>query len=102
MRFGTRKPLYEAESSAPPATVCVTGGTGYIAGAIIARLLAAEHSVHSTVRDPGNEKKLAFLRTLPGADARLKFFKVLCACAHPHAMASRHALATATYWHASW
>ena len=78
MKYGTRKPLYEAETSAQPATVCITGGTGYIAGAIIARLLLAGHTVHATVRDPSNEKKLQFLRTLPGAAARLKFFKVWC------------------------
>lgn len=76
MKYGTRKPLYEAEASAPQATVCVTGGSGYIAGAIIARLLLAGHSVHATVRDPSNEKKLQFLRSLPGADAHLQFFKV--------------------------
>ena len=71
-----RKPLYDIEEAAEPATVCVTGGTGYIAGAIIARLLASGHTVHATVRDPGNEKKLQFLKSLPGADLRLKFFKV--------------------------
>ena len=73
-----RKPLYDIEATAQPATVCVTGGTGYIAGAIIARLLAAGHTVHATVRDPGNEKKLAHLKSLPGAESRLRFFKVSC------------------------
>ena len=62
--------------------VCVTGGTGYIAGAIIARLLAAGHTVHATVRDPSNEQKLRWLRALPRAGTHLKFFKVTySACA---------------------
>ena len=69
------------EKDAEPATVCVTGGTGYIAGAIIARLLAAGHTVHATVRDPNNEQKLRWLRTLPKASTNLKFFKVMpCFC----------------------
>lgn len=74
-----RKPLYPIEKGAQSATVCVTGGTGYIAGAIIARLLAAGHTVHATVRDPSNEQKLRWLRALPNASSHLKFFKVaLC------------------------
>lgn len=72
-----RKPLYPIEREAPPATVCVTGGTGYIAGAIIARLLAAGHTVHATVRDPANEQKLRWLKALPQAGTHLKFFKVI-------------------------
>ncbi|CAL5224580.1 g7286 [Coccomyxa viridis] len=70
-----RKPLYPIEKGAQSATVCVTGGTGYIAGAIIARLLAAGHTVHATVRDPSNEQKLRWLRALPNASSHLKFFK---------------------------
>lgn len=73
---GMRKPLYPVEQDAEPATVCVTGGTGYIAGAIIARLLAAGHTVHATVRDPNNEQKLRWLNALPQASSHLKFFKV--------------------------
>jgi hypothetical protein len=71
-----RKPLYEAESSARSATVCITGGTGYIAGAIIKRLLAMGMTVNATVRDPTDEKKLAHLKVMPGAATRLHFFKV--------------------------
>ena len=73
---GMRKPLYPVEWDAEPAAVCVTGGTGYIAGAIIARLLAAGHTVHATVRDPNNEEKLRWLIALPQASSHLKFFKV--------------------------
>ena len=76
MAYRLRKPLYDVESSHKPTTVCVTGGTGYIAGAIIARLLASGHTVHATVRDPNNDSKLQFLKSLPGAETRLKFFKV--------------------------
>lgn len=74
-----RKPLYTIEKDAQAAAVCVTGGTGYIAGVIIARLLAAGHTVHATVRDPNNEQKLRWLQGLPHASTHLKFFKVaLC------------------------
>lgn len=77
MAYPLRKPLYEIERAAEPTSVCVTGGTGYIAGAIIARLLAAGHTVHATVRDPNSQTKLRYLKSLPGADTRLHFFKVL-------------------------
>lgn len=73
---GMRKPLYPVERDAEPATVCVTGGTGYIAGVIIARLLAAGHTVHATVRDPNNEQKLRWLKALPHASSHLRLFKV--------------------------
>ena len=70
-----RKPLYPAERAAPPTTVAVTGATGYIAGALVARLLAAGHTVHGTVRDPASAK-CAHLRAMDGAAQRLKLFKV--------------------------
>ncbi len=76
MAYPLRKPLYEIERAAEPTTVCVTGGTGFIAGAIIARLLAAGHTVHATVRDPSSQTKLEYLKSLPGAETRLHFFKV--------------------------
>ena len=57
---------------------------GYIAGAIIARLLTAGHTVHATVRDPSNEEKLRWLKGLPQAATHLKFFKVMpCLRSHP-------------------
>ncbi|KAK9839285.1 hypothetical protein WJX81_005644 [Elliptochloris bilobata] len=70
-----RKPLYDIEREAKPSLVCVTGGTGYIAGAIVRRLLASGHSVRITCRDPGNEARLRYLRSLPGADRRLEVYK---------------------------
>lgn len=76
MADGLRKPLYDAERRVAPAVVCVTGGTGYIAGAVIKRLLAMGMTVHVTVRDPNNHGKLAHLQNIPDAGTRLKFFKV--------------------------
>ncbi|KAE8669302.1 Vestitone reductase [Hibiscus syriacus] len=56
-------------------TVCVTGGTGFIASWLIKRLLHEGYSVHTTVRsDPGNKRDLSFLTTLPGAAERLEIF----------------------------
>jgi hypothetical protein len=40
-------PLRPEEKAAPPMHVCVTGATGYVAGHIVARLLAAGHTVGS-------------------------------------------------------
>ncbi|KAK9015892.1 hypothetical protein V6N11_006982 [Hibiscus sabdariffa] len=56
-------------------TVCVTGGTGFIASWLIRRLLQEGYSVHTTVRpDPENKRDLSFLTSLPGADEKLKIF----------------------------
>jgi nucleoside-diphosphate-sugar epimerase len=45
-------PPYPAELSASPTTVAVTGCAGYVAAAIVARLLLLGHTVHGTCRDP--------------------------------------------------
>ncbi|GMI75854.1 BRI1-5 ENHANCED 1 [Hibiscus trionum] len=56
-------------------TVCVTGGTGYVASWLIKVLLDDGYFVHTTVRaDPGNKRDLSFLTSLPGADEKLKIF----------------------------
>ncbi|GMI80803.1 BRI1-5 ENHANCED 1 [Hibiscus trionum] len=56
-------------------TVCVTGGTGFVASWLIKRLLEEGYSVRATVRaDPGNKRDLSFLTNLPGAAERLKIF----------------------------
>ncbi|KAE8669306.1 NAD(P)-binding Rossmann-fold superfamily protein isoform 2 [Hibiscus syriacus] len=56
-------------------TVCVTGGTGFIAAWLIKRLLQQGYSVRTNVRsDPGNKRDLSFLTTLPGAAERLEIF----------------------------
>ena len=71
-----RLALYARESNATPTTVCVTGATGYIATAIISRLLAAGHTVHGTARADPASPRLQPLRELPGAEGRLKLFQV--------------------------
>lgn len=53
------------KSTAP---VLVTGSTGFIAGHVIAELLAAGYAVRGTVRDLAATHKTAHLRALPGAD----------------------------------
>ncbi|WRX10663.1 NAD-dependent epimerase/dehydratase - like 5 [Theobroma cacao] len=56
-------------------TVCVTGGTGFIASWLIKRLLEEGYSVHATVRaDPENRRDTSFLTSLPGAAEKLKIF----------------------------
>jgi len=71
-----RKPLFPAETALPRQTVAVTGASGYLAGTIVRRLLAAGHTVHGTVRDPAITGKVAHLWDMPGAGERLKLFKV--------------------------
>ncbi|KAJ8749020.1 hypothetical protein K2173_013463 [Erythroxylum novogranatense] len=57
-------------------TVCVTGGTGFLASWLIMRLLQHGYSVHTTIRtDPGHERDLNFLTSLPGASEKLSIFE---------------------------
>ncbi len=72
--FLSRKPLTPAELAEAPCRVCVTGAAGYIASAIVCRLLAAGHTVHATYRDRDDANTLAALKALPGAD-RLEWFR---------------------------
>ncbi|XP_056173667.1 vestitone reductase-like isoform X3 [Syzygium oleosum] len=56
-------------------TVCVTGGTGFIASWLIMRLLEHGYSVRTTVRpDPDGSRDISFLKNLPGASERLRIF----------------------------
>ncbi|KAF8028406.1 hypothetical protein BT93_E1116 [Corymbia citriodora subsp. variegata] len=56
-------------------TVCVTGGTGFIASWLIMRLLEHGYSVRTTVRpDPDGKRDISFLKNLPGASERLRIF----------------------------
>jgi nucleoside-diphosphate-sugar epimerase len=55
--------------------ICVTGATGYVAGHIVKRLLAAGHTVHGTCRSPDDARSTAHLRALPGAPQRLHLFR---------------------------
>jgi len=53
-------------------TVCVTGASGFIGAHLVRALLEAGHTVVGTVRDADNDAKTAHLRSLPGADERLR------------------------------
>ncbi|XP_039168101.1 vestitone reductase-like [Eucalyptus grandis] len=54
-------------------TVCVTGGTGFIASWLIMRLLERGYSVRTTVRpDSDGSRDTDFLKNLPGASERLR------------------------------
>ncbi|KAL5859890.1 hypothetical protein ACOSQ4_001186 [Xanthoceras sorbifolium] len=56
-------------------TVCVTGGTGFIASWLIMRLLEHGYFVRTTVRsDPEKKRDLSFLTHLPGASEKLQIF----------------------------
>lgn len=68
-------PLTSAEQKAKPLRICVTGATGYLAGHIVQRLLAAGHTVHATARQPNSRSSTAHLLAMPGAAQRLKLFK---------------------------
>ncbi|KAK3021184.1 hypothetical protein RJ639_045562 [Escallonia herrerae] len=53
-------------------TVCVTGGTGFVASWLIMRLLEHGYSVNTTIRD--SKKYISYITNLPGASERLKIF----------------------------
>ncbi|KAL5792578.1 hypothetical protein ACOSP7_001172 [Xanthoceras sorbifolium] len=56
-------------------TVCVTGGTGYIASWLVMRLLQRGYTVHATIRShPERKKGVSYITNLPGASNRLKLF----------------------------
>ncbi|XVF44158.1 hypothetical protein PTKIN_Ptkin02bG0098100 [Pterospermum kingtungense] len=54
---------------------CVTGGTGFIAAYLVKSLLEKGCFVRITVRDPGDEGKVGFLKELAGAKERLRIMK---------------------------
>ncbi|CAN0862388.1 Phenylacetaldehyde reductase [Linum grandiflorum] len=56
-------------------TVCVTGGSGYIASWIIKLLLERGYTVKTTVRDPTDKTKIQHLLSLDGAGDRLQLYK---------------------------
>lgn len=65
-------PSPKAPTDAP---VLVTGGTGYVAGRVIERLLREGLTVHATVRDASKEDRLRYLVELAeGLPGRVKFF----------------------------
>ncbi|WCJ22859.1 NAD(P)-binding Rossmann-fold superfamily protein [Euphorbia peplus] len=59
-------------------TVCVTGGTGFLASWLIMKLLQHGYSVHTTIRpdpEPGHKRDVGFLTNLLGAMNKLKIFE---------------------------
>ncbi|PON58672.1 NAD(P)-binding domain containing protein [Trema orientale] len=58
-------------------TVCVTGGTGYVASWLIMRLLQHGYSIRATVRShsSGNERDISYLTNLAGAKERLEILE---------------------------
>ena len=56
------------------AHVLVTGATGYVAGRLIERLLAAGANIHAAVRDPSDTAKIAHLIEMAAAGS-ISFFK---------------------------
>ncbi|KAL8152030.1 hypothetical protein V2J09_021838 [Rumex salicifolius] len=55
--------------------VCVTGASGFVASWIVKRLLSSGYYVVGTVRDPGDDKKLAHMWKLEGAKEMLQLVK---------------------------
>ncbi|THF95813.1 hypothetical protein TEA_018228 [Camellia sinensis var. sinensis] len=56
-------------------TVCVTGGSGFIASWLVKLLLQRGYTVRASVRDPSDPKKTEHLLALDGAKERLHLFK---------------------------
>ncbi|CAI9106304.1 OLC1v1005436C5 [Oldenlandia corymbosa var. corymbosa] len=56
-------------------TVCVTGGSGFIASWVVKFLLQKGYTVKASVRNPGDPKKVEHLLALDGAKERLHLFK---------------------------
>ncbi|KAG5565654.1 hypothetical protein RHGRI_001538 [Rhododendron griersonianum] len=56
-------------------SVCVIGGTGYVASWLIMRLLQSGYTVRTTVRSyPDSNKDISYLTNLPGAPEKLEIF----------------------------
>ncbi|XP_074279690.1 NADPH HC-toxin reductase 1-like [Silene latifolia] len=56
--------------------VCVTGGSGYIGSYLIKKLLdKGTYFVHATLRNLGDSAKVGLLKSLRGAETRLKLFE---------------------------
>lgn len=56
--------------------VCVTGGSGFIGSWLVSLLLARGYTVHATLKDLNDEQETKHLKTLDGADTRLRLFQI--------------------------
>ena len=70
-----RVPLTLIEKNGPQKICCVTGATSMVGSHVVRRLLRIGHTVHAPVRSLA-EKKVGFLKAMPGAKEHLKLFKV--------------------------
>ena len=70
-----RVPLTAMEKDCEKQVCCVTGATSYVGAHIVRRLLRGGHTVHAPVRSPDNEKRVGYLKAMPGAAERLTLFK---------------------------
>ncbi|OVA07671.1 NAD-dependent epimerase/dehydratase [Macleaya cordata] len=67
--------LRDMEGRSEKGIVCVTGGAGYIGSWLIMRLLERGYTVRTTVRlDPGLNRDISYLTSLPGASEKLQIF----------------------------
>lgn len=64
------------QGTSQPRCLLFSGGAGYIGSRIVARLLAAGHTVYATRRAAGDdEAAIAALQELPGAQERLRWLE---------------------------
>ncbi|MBC61224.1 MAG: hypothetical protein CMP11_02110 [Zetaproteobacteria bacterium] len=68
-------PLTRVEKEGSKKICCVTGATSMVGSHLVRRLLRTGHTVHAPVRSL-DDSKINFLKAMPGANERLKFFKV--------------------------
>ncbi|CAL5423811.1 unnamed protein product [Camellia sinensis] len=71
----TERELERERMSGQGKTVCVTGGSGFIASWLVKLLLQRGYTVRASVRDPSDPKKTEHLLALDGAKERLHLFK---------------------------
>ncbi|KAJ4837996.1 hypothetical protein Tsubulata_027873 [Turnera subulata] len=57
------------------ATVCVTGGSGYIGSSLVKKLLERGYTVHATLRNLEDKSKVGLLKSLPNAATKLFLFQ---------------------------
>ena len=67
-------PLTKLEQDAPKQVCCLTGATSLVGAHVVRRLLRAGHTVHAPIRGGDDAPRLGYLKAMPGAAERLKFF----------------------------